>query len=231
MRLLTILFTPLFTVAKDEKVLYMLSYVLYPTAIQYYAVFFNDNVMSCLLLPLFCFWTSGFNEIFQNTCLLLRIGNCRRIAAKLFACAGINAICYTLLLNLTALPAMLGAVGQILAYGPFFIISILSQMLFFYVCALLFLIVSLLTEREYISFLVVILYGIADIIGSFQRFWFRVGLYRSAFKNVLNYLSAGTVDFSNIVFLIALIIGLSLVTFYVAVKRDYFNKSEDGTVG
>jgi hypothetical protein len=129
---------------------------------------------------------------------------------------------------------MLPVWGQVMGHLPYFIMSFILQLLFFAVCALLYGIVFFLTGREFICFIVVVFYGFLDAIGTFQSWWYNISAVRTDFSDamgVVHYLLKGTVDFSNLIFLTALLIGLSVVAFYVVIKKDYINKSEDGAVG
>lgn len=133
-----------------------------------------------------------------------------------------------MVLQITALVLTAVRIGVNPAYSDFFLFIAFSQFLYFIVCSLLFIIAFLLSKSSAVSFILVSLYGAIDFIGTntVSEKWFYIGTMRTFPPDVPAYIKHHVLGFSNIQFLFALIIALSVATILILHKIDFIRRNE-----
>lgn len=197
-----------------------------PAVISRYSEFMAMGYLSLLLPAAYCFWIFNDCNLFNDIKFILRIPSRFKLMISYISCSLINAFAFVLIINIIILSIAVIKNGSILSYFLYLFFSILLQFLFFCICSLLFFSAYLLANKVYVSFIVVILYGVWDYVGSHIPVeWFYIGSGRT----IIDYSIFSTnpaLVFSNISFLLSIIIVLCVLCTYLFYKRNFIGENE-----
>jgi hypothetical protein len=201
-------------------------YITSPVVISRYTEFIAVGYMSLLFPPLYCFWISDNCHMFNDTKFILRMQSRLGLMLRYALCTMINAASFAIIINLIVLPIVIIKNGNILSYLSYFACSYLLQILYFAVCSFLFFAVYLLANKIYLSFVVVILYGFWDFIGSslFSK-WVYIGSAHALIDSA-TFLKNPTSVLINVRFFLAFVIILCVLCAFACSKRDFIGNNE-----
>jgi len=201
----------------------------YPNVIENYIWYFAINLISLFLTPLYGLWIYDSCHLFDNIIFVLRVRNRFKMVLEYGKYTLVDALSFTFILNLTALPLIIIQSGGGITYFPFFILSMLSQFLYFSVFSFLFFAIFLLTGSGILSYLITCLYGAIDYVGAAfgpDTPWLYIGTGRTFFPDMDQYLKTHIPDFTNVCFFVTLLLILSIVCASLCSKRDFIGRNE-----
>lgn len=200
----------------------------YPFAVSIYSNMMSFPFISLILPTLYCGWIFDNCTLFNDTKFVLRVKSRFSLSLAYVECAILDAFFFTLILTVTAVLAVIYKGGNIAPYFSYLTTNCLLQFLYLLVCSFLYFFIYLLSTKAPLAFLIVIFYGVYDY-GSTYVMSFANKILIGATYSAVSYNTfkkSPNVPYTDVSFLLSLIIALFVFCVICCLKKDFIGKNE-----